>query len=118
MTIQRPIEPGCLAMIINWPFGGASGTVITVVGRIPLRNNKFGINFGPSDSLWEISEEILWERGSTKEYKPFPVVYTQNLLRIDPDAEDFETEEGCETDLVEIGPGTNHSHSPVSKNNP
>ena len=95
MTIQRPIEPGCLALVLSGDEDG--GKVVQVIRRVielpkPVARNFLGmlIRLSPSDTWWEVDSLIMLY--SSTWYAKFPYCPEKYLLRIDPDPEDFKHE--------------------------
>ncbi len=90
---MKPIEPGCLAVVIAGPFKELIDTVVTVIGHPPIgEHDRNGKPIGTN--MWIISsltvEEILIHRGSRT------MVANENILRriddgdFDPTADDEE----------------------------
>jgi hypothetical protein len=97
MDQLKPIEPGCLAVVINSKFGH-SGKVLTVGNRVPTGTvihsdcvTKRRIRLGGNMKWWETS--LILEKKATDglSYKSCHVP-EHNLMRIDGDWTGKETE--------------------------
>jgi len=54
---MKPIEPGCLAVVIAGPFKNLINTVVTVVGSIP--DGSIAIDGKPVTARWIIKSDVV-----------------------------------------------------------
>jgi len=103
---MKPIEPGCLCIVINDGVCGNNGKSVTAIeylGNVPDR-------FLLADKIWRVDPPILWKEiplfksteiaKGTDEYLPYcPEI---NLMRIDGDEELFKQEKERDTNINKV----------------
>ena len=85
--MKKPIEPGCMAIVINNHTSSNIGKIITVkkfIGNLDkLKLSRWPFN---GDDYWEVDQEIIFTRkGTIERIISIPYVREQNLDRIDTD---------------------------------
>lgn len=94
---MKPIEPGCLAMIVGSEVAENNGKVVTVIECVGMRspllsNPAVGYTYyiestSPSNPLWLVDKDIKWVSGNGDPFAPESL-----LMRIDGGEEQFQEE--------------------------
>lgn len=82
----KPIEPGCLAVIIE-SVAGNTGKVVTPLRRIPDP-----VGFEQGGDYWELDQPLscvwVYDDGHTEEIEGHPFCRAAHMMRIDGHTED------------------------------